>query len=278
MKKLYRTAPLPFQGQKRKFVRKFVKVIKNYYDGVTFVDLFGGSGLLSHTVKYYKPKSKVVYNDYDGFSERIKNIPITNQIINEIRKIVQVPHLKPIVGGGRNAILNLLKEKECFVDYITISKNILFSGRYVTNYEDLLKEGFYNMISKNEYAEADDYLDGLTIVKMDYRDLFELYKDDDKAVFIVDPPYLNTDCGTYSEQWSFEQYFDVLKLLKGKRFIYFTSSKYKIVEMCNFFSKNNVADVFDNCIIENSDTTINHTSNYTDIMIFNDNYDERTLF
>lgn len=47
MKKLYLSAPLPFVGQKRMFAREFIKVLEQFKDKTVFVDLFGGSGLLS---------------------------------------------------------------------------------------------------------------------------------------------------------------------------------------------------------------------------------------
>ncbi len=48
MRRQYLSAPLPFQGQKRMFAKEFIKVLKHYPDDAVFVDLFGGSGLLSH--------------------------------------------------------------------------------------------------------------------------------------------------------------------------------------------------------------------------------------
>lgn len=48
MRKQYLSAPLPFVGQKRMFAREFIQVLKRYPDDAVFVDLFGGSGLLSH--------------------------------------------------------------------------------------------------------------------------------------------------------------------------------------------------------------------------------------
>ena len=52
MKKCYYSqAPLPFVGQKRMFASEFRKVLKRFSDRTVFVDLFGGSGLLSHIPK-----------------------------------------------------------------------------------------------------------------------------------------------------------------------------------------------------------------------------------
>jgi len=61
--------PLPFQGQKRNFLTQFSELINELPDDSTIVDLFGGSGLLSHTAKQLKPTTKVVYNDFDNYTE-----------------------------------------------------------------------------------------------------------------------------------------------------------------------------------------------------------------
>ena len=44
-KKVFTSAPLPFMGQKRKFLKQFKPALKQYPDNATYVDLFGGSGL-----------------------------------------------------------------------------------------------------------------------------------------------------------------------------------------------------------------------------------------
>lgn len=47
MNKNYTTSPLPFQGQKRNFIKQLKAALVNYPDNATYVDLFGGSGLLA---------------------------------------------------------------------------------------------------------------------------------------------------------------------------------------------------------------------------------------
>ena len=49
-------------------------------EGWTIIDTFGGSGLLSHVAKQLKPKARVIYNDFDGYAERLAHIDDINAL------------------------------------------------------------------------------------------------------------------------------------------------------------------------------------------------------
>lgn len=138
--KVYNTSPLPFMGQKRNFVKLFREALQEFPTATTFVDLFGGSGLLSHVVKRQRPDAHVVYNDYDDFHHRIENVERTNAIIAKIRTPLDgVPRLKKVPGRQRQTIIDLLKECEQtgFVDYITISSSFYSPGITQQTFERL---------------------------------------------------------------------------------------------------------------------------------------------
>lgn len=179
MEKEYLSAPLPFVGQKRMFATQFKEVLKQYPDDAIFVDLFGGSGLLSHIAKHEKPKATVVYNDFDNYRERLANIDRTNALLADLRVLTKdSPRHKLITGKVREAILSRIAEEEKigFVDYITVSSSLLFSMKYATSLDGLRKQSLYNNIRKSQYS-AEGYLDGLEIVSCDYKELFARYKD-----------------------------------------------------------------------------------------------------
>jgi site-specific DNA-adenine methylase len=272
MKKHYLSAPIPFQGQKRNFVKEYIKVLEQYQDGTTFVDLFGGSGLLSHITKWQKPNSTVVYNDFDGYRIRLEHIPETNNLLAKLRNIVDVPRHKPIIGGQRDRVLSCIREHELrlgYVDYITISSSIMFSMKYATCFEDIERETLYNNIKSTDYQSCRNYLDGLTITSCDYRDLFEKYKNMPNVVFLVDPPYLSTDSKTYKMYWKLSDYLDVLTILAGHQFIYFTSNKSSIVELCEWIGNNKLTDnPFINCHRKEFNAHVNYSAYYTDIMLY----------
>lgn len=273
MSKLYLSAPLPFVGQKRMFAKQFIEVIRQYPANTVFVDLFGGSGLLSHITKHFHPESHVIYNDFDNYRLRIDNIPRTNRLLESIRSIAsQFDRHKPITGVAREQIFALLEQEEKeagYLDFITLSSSLMFSMKYKMSIEGMRGETLYNNVRKYGYEPCRDYLAGLEIVSCDYRELFEQYKDTPGVVFLVDPPYLSTDVGTYRMYWRLADYLDVLSVLPGHNFIYFTSEKSCIIELCEWMGRHpSLGDPFARCQRREFNATMNYNASYKDIMLF----------
>lgn len=273
MRKKYLSAPLPFMGQKRMFAKEFIKVLKHYPDNAVFVDLFGGSGLLSHITKCQKPEATVIYNDYDDYRRRLENIPRTNALLAKIRPLgASTPRHKALPKEAKEAILRLIEQEEqdCgYVDYITLSSFLLFSMKYATDLTGLRKETFYNTVRKCDYSPCLDYLDGLKVISCDYKELFDKYKDIPNVVFLIDPPYLSTEVGTYTMTWGLSDYLDVLQTLVSTNYIYFTSNKSSIIELCAWIDKNNtIGNPFAGSEKVEFNAHINYNSSYTDIMLF----------
>lgn len=273
MSKLYLSAPLPFVGQKRMFAKQFIEVIRQYPADTVFVDLFGGSGLLSHITKHFHPESRVIYNDFDNYRLRINNIPRTNRLLESIRPIAsQFGRHKPITGVAREQIFALLEQEEKeagYLDFITLSSSLMFSMKYKMSIEGMRGETLYNNVRKYGYEPCRDYLTGLEIVSCDYRELFEQYKDTPGVVFLVDPPYLSTDVGTYRMYWRLADYLDVLSVLPGHNFIYFTSEKSCIIELCEWMGRHpSLGDPFARCQRREFNATMNYSAHYKDIMLF----------
>ena len=270
-KKIFTTAPLPFMGQKRKFLKQFKPALKGYSPTATYVDLFGGSGLLSHTVKAIYPESRVIYNDFDNYCQRLENIDKTNQLIRDLRVILKNhPKDSRIQGVARDQVIQRIKQEknEPFVDYITISSSIMFSMKYALSFEQLEKETLYNCVRQNDY-DATGYLDGLEVVSNCYKELFKQYKDLPNVVFLVDPPYLSTDAGTYKSYWKLKDYLDVLQVLDGTKYFYFTSNKSSIIELCEWIeTKTPMSNPFNGATTATMNATINFNASYTDIMLY----------
>lgn len=272
MYKAYSSAPLPFMGQKRRFVRELKEVLKRFDDVDVIVDLFGGSGLLAHVAKRECPEKRVVYNDYDGFCDRLANVPVTNEILRRLRPVIAtVPPNKRVPQEQHDKILSIIagyEKKGCYVDYLTLSASILFSGKWVKTYQELAKQTMYNVIKQSDY-NVDGYLDGLEVVHADYREVFAAFPDKEKTLFLIDPPYLSTEVGSYECYWKLGDYLDVLKLLVETRYIYFTSNKSQIVELCWWLNDNAalIRNPFDGAETHKRYNNLNYNSGFTDIML-----------
>lgn len=271
MKKQHKQSPLPFQGQKRNFLKHFKEALNQFPDDAIYVDLFGGSGLLSHTVKCQFPSAKVIYNDFDNFQQRINSIPKTNIILSELRNVLHgCARGKRITGEYRAKVIEILsKHNETgYVDWISISSSLLFSMNYHTNYSSFVKETFYNKVRKSDF-DASNYLDGVKVVSCSYKKIFEEYKSLDNVVFLVDPPYLSTDTATYNSNgyWKLKDYLDVVQVLNNNDYFYFTSNKSHIVELCEWIgSVSNTANPFEKAFCTKINTSTSHNAKYIDIM------------
>ena len=242
IKKIYNASPLPFQGQKRYFIKQFKAKLIEFPSNAIYVDLFGGSGLLSHTVKMQYPNSRVVYNDFDYFTERIKNIKNTNDLLRKIREIIpnEIKEKHSLSSFHKEKIINLIKDEKNPLDIKTISKSLFYGGTYADKIDDIINyKTFYNNIKKSDY-NADGYLDGLEIVHKDYRDLIKEFSNLENVIFIYDPPYLSTNSDSYNSvfHWKLNDYLDIVDSLKGKKmFIYFTSHKGGLLELLKWMDE-----------------------------------------
>lgn len=213
----------------------------------------------------------MVFNDFDNFAERIENIRNTNRLLHAFRVITDgIDRHSVIPKDKREAIISTLEKETGFVDYISISSSLLFSMNYETSLEGLKKQTFYNNVRLNDYSAADRYLDGIEIVKGDYKDVFGMYKDEENVLWLVDPPYLSTDCKTYNNlYWKLADYLDVLRVLQDANYVYFTSNKSSIVELCEWLGDGRVTA---NPFIGSKKITVkevmNYNTSYDDIMIY----------
>lgn len=275
--KTYKMAPLPFQGQKRNFVEQYkiaLKEFKEEYLIDTVIDLFGGSGLLSHVSKRLYPELRVVYNDFDNFHLRIENVHVTNFLLTSIRTVlVDYPRGKRLTQELSLQILEIIKkeaDKGCFIDYITLSSSLLFSANYVLNYESLSSETLYNNVKINDY-DVVGFMDGLEIINKDYKYLYDQYKGMKNVLFVVDPPYLSTDTCTYSSDkyWRLKDYLNVLNVLNADNYVYFTSNKSSIIELFEWLEVNYMLrNPFNRAKVNAIYQYTGRTGRYTDLMYY----------
>lgn len=265
--KKYNKAPLPFQGQKRHFIKLFNEQLKKSCgdgEGWTIVDVFGGSGLLSHNAKYTCRKARVIYNDYDNYSKRLENINKTEEIRQNLLTLVDGYKREKLGNNVKIKIIDYLKGLDGYVDYLSLSTYLLFSGNNAITINELCEKTLYNRVPFNPIT-CEDYLKDVELVRKCFT---ELMQDNysGKVLYLLDPPYINTQQGYHKEN-----YFGLLDQMKlfdlmKPPFIYFTSGK---SEIANLVNANNctTSNIFEGCEMLEIKNPVNKFFSYQDIMI-----------
>lgn len=102
----------------------------------------------------------------------------------------------------------------------------------------------YNRIVFNrDLSVFDDYLNDLIIVKKDFRDLINEYKDKENVFFICDSPYVSTIKDAYSDLFfRMKDFLELLFLLDNanKDFIMFGNEKSEMSEVIDLLKNYNI--------------------------------------
>ena len=249
--KLLHHAPLPFLGQKRNWIKYlpellqgnlFDKGFSDYKNGI-FVDMFGGSGLLSHNIKQIFPNAEVIYNDFDGYSNYLTEE--SADILKSVGKLLE-PYFKKYKRQEKTTandakeirkIYYFVKNKYKERLYLRAVHSCLWfrgtAGGDIRKIEGetshyLNSKGLLNRDYKKEFS---NYLAGLNVIKgVDFKELIQQYKDNKNVVFVCDPPYLNTCTGHYKGDFD-KNNFDFLVENIRPPFIAFSSMKNNLKEL-----------------------------------------------
>ncbi|GJJ80704.1 hypothetical protein PcPA57_14240 [Pasteurella canis] len=264
----FKQAPLPFIGQKRMFLKHFERVLNENIDndgeGWVIIDVFGGSGLLSHTAKRIKPKARVIYNDFDGYSDRLKHISDINRLREILYQTVDgiIQKNKLISKRIKEEIINKIKAFNGYKDVNCLSSWLLFSGQQVGSLDELFKQRFYNCVRQSNYTLAEGYLDGLEVVSESFHKLLPRFRDKEKVLLILDPPYLCTRQESYKQATYFDL-IDFLRLIHLTKppFIFFSSTKSEFIRFIDAM----VEDKWDNwqAFNEVNRITVNVSASYS---------------
>lgn len=86
-----------------------------------------------------------------------------------------------------------------YKDWITLGAKLCFSGAFISTKVDFFKNNYYYK-KLGQILDPSDSLRGLDLVKMDWKDLYNQYKNNNNVIFIFDPPHDNTINKTYRNQ------------------------------------------------------------------------------
>lgn len=274
----YKSAPLPFQGQKRNFRKELIQIfqsIPNNGERFTILDVFGGSGFCSYLAKQSAPKAQVIYNDFDDYTQRIKNIHKTEQLRKELFQLIgQDKEKSKLNPEQKEEIIQILKKQD-YLDIQTIQTWLMFTGKTVNTQNELFSQSFYNKIPKKTYQQAEDYLDGINIVSQPFQTLIPKYKNTENLILILDPPYLFSDHKRYKNSTTFGivDFLNMLHLtteLNNPSILFFNHDESKIIELIDFFkeTKNPIYQIFKEAKTIQKQTTFNKCVKYRDNLIY----------
>ena len=242
--------PIPFQGNKKLWKNKFIDIIKEMDEYDIYVDLFGGSGILSHWVKHIFPSSTVIYNDFDKYEDRCKQIKETNEILTRCREVCKDLKKKQQIDEEKTKEIKKIFKEYSNPDLLTLKTQLHYTKRIDKNFksfDDFFKEKLYNNLNGNDYKESGKYFEGLKIYSKDWRELFEeiikKYKGK-KILFIMDPPYLYTDKSQYKNNyWLLIDSLKLFEIIAGYDSLLFSSDKSgfkELIDATNKYFKTNI--------------------------------------
>ncbi|HHF4499926.1 TPA: hypothetical protein ACPOV2_000091 [Haemophilus influenzae] len=273
----FKQAPLPFIGQKRMFLKHFETVlnenIKGEGEGWIIIDTFGGSGLLSHTAKRLKPKARVIYNDFDGYAERLAHIDDINQLRAELYSVVgnATSKNKRMTKDCKAECIRIIQNFKGYKDLNCLASWLLFSGQQVATLDDLFQHNFWHCIRQSDYPKADGYLDGVEIVKESFHTLLPKFSDDPKALFVLDPPYLCTKQESYKQAKYFDL-IDFLRLVNITRppYVFFSPTKSEFIRFVNYMLEDKVDNwqAFENAKRITVNAKLNYQVAYEDNLVY----------
>ena len=211
---------LPCFGNKTKEYKQYLKdiIIKNTDDKTIFVEPFCGSAIISKTLHDEGNIKHFHINDIDNirieFYNNMKDEKKREELFNIETKIKEI--------GESEYFKYVKKTKEYKTDYFNyvISKRIsaFRYGLYPTTRN-------YNVAPIGE--NWINFLNTAKITNQDYKDIIEIYKDNENAFIYLDPPYLdsyNAQYNKYVEKLTDEEsniidntqiFIDLLNFLKN---------------------------------------------------------------
>ncbi len=244
--KKFTQAPLPFIGQKRMFLKHFSQILNNNIsgdgEGWTIVDVFGGSGLLSHTAKQLKPQARVIYNDFDNYTERLRHIPGINQLRQQLAvALADYPKGKRLDKTKKLQLIGIIEAFKGYKDPHILCSWLLFSGQQVKNLEELYAQDFWHCLRQSDYPSADGYLEGVEIVCESFHQLVPRFSGKEKVLLVLDPPYLCTKQESYKQATYFDL-IDFLRLINLTKppYIFFSSTKSEFIRFIEYMQEDKV--------------------------------------
>jgi site-specific DNA-adenine methylase len=241
--RVYNHAPLNFIGQKRFWLNDLRHLTFN--DDAIIVDVFGGSGLVAHTIKAANPHLRVVWNDYDNYAGRLNKLKDTEALrvllVKALEDTYPQEHQK-LTERQLEIIKNTIDEFDGDYDKEAVARWFAHQMNKKSRFGEMK---YYNL-RLTPYKSADDYLQGVERESADFKTIIDKYRSSD-TVFICDPPYIFTTQSTYNKKagnedddfhssFALKDTIEMLKLLRDNPAYIFTSHKSELDAVCELMN------------------------------------------
>lgn len=238
--------------------------------GWTIIDVFGGSGLLAHIAKRTKPEARVIYNDFDGYAERLHHIPDTNRLRQLIAaELADYPREKHLDKETKQRVLGIIQDFDGYKDLRCLCSWLLFSSNQAKSLDDFFGKHFFNCVRKTDYENADGYLDGLEIASEPFDTLLAKHQHTPKTLLVLDPPYVSTSQDSYGKPHYFGmvQFLRLMSMVRPP-FIFFSSTRSELPEYVDFLKQHRPAEwaVWENAEWLSRQSSISASARYEDNM------------
>jgi site-specific DNA-adenine methylase len=196
---------MPYPGNKRSEYKYFKHIINTDYDII--IEPFCGSSAISFNLwKENGGKDKIYYlNDNDRILISFYNLIKSEEpekILNELNKILtRIPDKETfrIEYKKKN---KTIYEELFFKKYYCMSEGIYPSDRCKNNFKFNKEQLLFFQFIKSQ---------NVIISNKEWIDIFEEYKNNEKALFMFDPPYLNSYNVSYKLNESYKVNINVYK-------------------------------------------------------------------
>lgn len=217
--KAFLQPPLVFSGNKRFWAGELADEALLLPAGSRVWDAFGGSGACSRVIKDARPDCEVVWNDHDGYSDRLLHAGETEDLRRSLLRMVGFEGCQNDGTRFRASIKGALRDEVCALFRAHYEKYKYFDGITVRRWLSIgaCKEpidplrppaDLYSRVPRSPVRvdAAQTWCDGLVVEHKDFRDLAISRGD----YIILDPPYVGTCLDEYSGR-------ETLKILKSCR-------------------------------------------------------------